>query len=138
MSLERMDLFFARMLDYEGLDACFLNSLRSFTMLPPQPSCCNMFAFFSASTALALHQAFLALSTATLVKLLSLRYSAKAFGCCWSSILDMFRRCSHASFFFRERFLTSSVIQSASFLFVKGGRLPLASWMADLKEAHSS
>ena len=133
-----MDLFFARMLDDKVLDACFLSSPRSLTTLLHNLVAVNMFSFFSSSTALSLHQAFLALSAATLVKLLSLQYSAKAFRCCWSPILDIFPRCSHASFFFLDRFLTSSVIQSASFFFGKGGRLPLASWMADLEEAHSS
>ena len=50
----------------------------------------------------------------------------------------MFRRCNHASFFFLDGFLTSSVIQSASFSLGKDGELPLASRTATWKEDHSS
>ena len=109
------------------VETCFFKSLSSLIKLPPQPSCWNNLAFFSASSALAFQHAFLAFSAATLVSFANLQYSAMAAECWSLSEESVFRRCNHASFFFLDGFLTSSVIQSASFSLGKDGELPLAS-----------
>lgn len=89
---------------------------------------------FSASTACALYQAFLALSAATLVSFCNRWYSCtmESSLCCDSHLCNL----SQASRFFLDRFLSSSDPQSASTLLGASGKDLPASFRASLKDSH--